>query len=680
MGRRAPDPRADDAEDRADRDSPKRSAAKLSRRTVLAFAALGGIIGAVPVSADFLGSESGLSGDLATLLANGRSLDGRGNNVANPDLGAAGTPYLRIAEPIYPDESGAMVDGPPARFISNRIIDDVGIHQFSENNASEWVWVWGQFLDHGMDMRDTTPGENAPIAFDPDDPLERFTNDLGLIDFRRSPAAPGTGTAGAPRQQINQQSSFIDGSQIYGVSPIRLDWIREGPLGDPARKSAKLLLPNGFLPRPADRGDQIAAPLMELDGPLTEHPELARIAGDARANENMPLTLAQTLFAREHNRIVDQLPASLTEEQKFQIARRVVGAEIQFITYNEFLPALGISLPPYQGYQPSVNPSISNEFATVGYRIHSMVHGELDPQFNPGDYPQDTLDLFRGHGIDIQPAANGQGTLAIPLNACFGNPDLLGQVGIGRLAKEFAEGKQYRNNEQMSDTMRAVLFQKAEPGERQPSVCAKLGVIRTDCYSVVMDLGAIDLQRGRDHGIPRYNDLRRAFGLEPRTSFTDITGENTDQFPDDPMINANDPINDKHIMDFVQLLDIDNNVIDPNNAVAVQQQVVTAIRRTTVAARLRAIYGSVDKVDAFIGMAAEPHPIGKEVGELQEAILRDQFTRLRDGDRFFFANDPALTMIEQQFGVTFRHTLAEIIQLNTGTRVQADVFRIPATQ
>ncbi|HEX4220940.1 MAG TPA: peroxidase family protein [Pseudonocardiaceae bacterium] len=657
------------------------SSRKVSRRAVLGFIALGGLASAVPITAVAAGSSAGISDQLAGLLANGRSLDGRGNNLAHPDWGAAGTPFPRMADAAYPDGRGAMMGGPPARFISNRVMDSLGQHLFSENNASEWVWVWGQFVDHGIDMRDTTPGENAPIGFDPNDPLERFGNDLGLIDFQRTPAAPGTGRAGAPREQINQISSYIDASQIYGVSSIRLDWLRDGPLGDPAQKSAKLLMPEDFLPRTRDRDPQIAAPLVELDGPLAEHPELARVAGDLRANENMPLTLAQTLFAREHNRIVDQLPASLSEEQKFQLARRVVGAEIQFITYNEFLPALGIQLPQYQGYDQSIDASIRNEFGAVGYRMHAMVHGELDPQFNPGDYSDAELNVFKADGIAIQPASGGQGTLAIPLNTTFGNPDLLGQVGFGRLAKEFAEGKQYRNNELMSDTMRAVLFQKAEPGSRDPSLCFKAGIVSSDCFNTVMDLAAIDVQRGRDHGIPRYNDLRAAYGLARQSSFTDITGENTDQFPaNDQQLTSTDPINDPHIMDFVQLLDINDNVIDASNAVAVQQQVVTGIRRTTLAARLRAVYGSVDNVDAFVGMTSEPHPIGKELGELQEAILRDQFTRLRDGDRFHFANDSALPLIEQEFGITFQHSLAEIIQLNTGTQTQPNVFRIPATQ
>jgi hypothetical protein len=628
---------------------------------------LGGVVVALPVGA--APGNPGGGDQLAQLLRDVRTLDGRGNDPNAPADGAAGTPYLRMAKPAYPDGKGAIVGGPPARYVSNRVFNDLGQNLFSENDASQWVWIWGQFIDHDFGLRDETPGENAPIPFDANDPLERYRDDLGIIDFHRTPAAPGTGTT-APREQLNQVTSFIDASQIYGTSPIRLDWLRTGQLdGDPTNNSAKLLLPNGFLPRPGDRGEQIAAPLMDLNGPLTGRPELAREAGDIRANENMPLTLTQTLLAREHNRIVDLLPAALPEEEKFQIARRVVGAEIQFVTYTEFLPAMGVELPKYRGYDPKVNPSLTNEFATVAYRAHSMVHGEFDPPFAAGDYSQAQLNGFRQQGIGIATNA-GENTLEIPLSATYGNPDLLGQVGIARLSKEFADGHQYRNDEQIDDSMRSVLFQIPKPGARDPKLCGK-PVVLPDCFSVVQDLGAIDLERGRDHGIPGYNTLRQAYGLPQKATFADITGENTDEFPNGSQIN------DPHILDFSQLRDLNSRVVDPNGSAAAQETAVTGIRRTTLASRLRAIYGSVDKVDAFVGMLCEPHPVGEELGELQRTIWRDQFIRLRDGDRFFYAGDPALPLIERQFGISYRHTLAQLIQLNTSARTQPDVFQIP---
>jgi hypothetical protein len=608
------------------------------------------------------------SADPAQLLQDVRPLDGHGTNPDMPAAGAAGTPYSRVADAAYPDGKGAMVDGPPPRHISNRVFNDLGQNLFSENDASQWVWIWGQFLDHEIGLRDATPGEEAPIPFDPNDPLERYTNDLGMISFNRTPAAPGTGTD-TPREQINQITSFLDASPIYGTNPVRLDWLREGPVdGDPTNNDATLLLPNGFLPRQGDRDDQIAAPLMDLDGPLRGRPELARVAGDTRANENMPLTLLQTLMAREHNRIVGLLPPQLPEEEKFQIARRVVGAEIQYITYNEFLPTMGVTLPEYQGYDPTVNPAITNEFATVGYRAHSMVHGEFNPAFATGEFTQEQLDWFTEIGVGVTAGANaGENFLEIPLHATYGNPDLLGQLGIGKLALEFGLGHQYRNDEQIDDAMRSVLFQIPKPGAVDPRQCGK-PVVLPDCFTGVRDLGAIDIARGRDHGMPSYNALRQAYGLPPKTSFADITGEDTEE-PIDPDAPSS--------IDFVQLGDIDDQVIDPTDVAAVQEQATSGVRRTTLASRLRAIYGSVDTVDAFVGMMAEPHPDGAELGELQRAIWRDQFTKLRDGDRFFYATDPALQLIEEEVGISYRVTLSDLILLNAGTQTQANVFRIP---
>jgi hypothetical protein len=123
-----------------------------------------------------------------------RSLDGSGNNLAHPDWGQAGTAYLRVAEPNYADGIGRMVPGPSPRYVSNRIFNDLGQNVFSENRITQWGWVWGQFLDHTFGLRNEQPGEREPIAFDVKDPLESFRNDLGAIDFARTPAMPGRGS------------------------------------------------------------------------------------------------------------------------------------------------------------------------------------------------------------------------------------------------------------------------------------------------------------------------------------------------------------------------------------------------------------------------------------------------------------------------------------------------------
>jgi hypothetical protein len=310
-----------------------------------------------------------------------RSLDGSGNNVDHPDWGEIVKQYVRVAKPNYADGIGRMVNGPSSRYISNRIFNDIGQNLLSERNVSQWGWVWGQFLDHTFGLRDERPGESAPIGFDSADPDERFRDDLRKIDFSRTRATPGTGTATVPRQETNTVSSYIDAFSIYGGTPARLEWLRDGPVdGTLSDNKATLFLPGDYLPQANARGNAAKAPAMDLMGALVGHPASAVVSGDVRANENIGLTAVHTLFAREHNRIVSMLPKSLSEATKFQIARRVVGAEEQYITYQEFLPALGIYLPPYRGYDPTVNASISNEFATVGYRMHSMCTASSSPR------------------------------------------------------------------------------------------------------------------------------------------------------------------------------------------------------------------------------------------------------------------------------------------------------------
>ena len=97
--------------------------------------------------------------------------------------------------------------------------------------------------------------------------------------------------------------------------------------------------------------------------------------------------------------------------------------------------------------------------------------------------------------------------------------------------------------------------------------------------------------------------------------------------------------------------------------------------RAALAARLKAIYGDVDKVDAFVGMVSERHVYGTEFGELQLAMWRKQFDDFREGDRFFYLNDPVLRAIDRSYGISYRKTLSDLIRLNTGVTTQPNVFK-----
>ncbi|MPZ25629.1 MAG: peroxidase [Micromonosporaceae bacterium] len=588
-----------------------------------------------------------------------QSLDGSGNNQTNPTWGQVGNDYSRVGPATYADGLSEPVAGPDPRSVSNRIVNDIHQNLFSERNVTQWGFAWGQFLDHSFGLRlgaesIDPPGEDAPLPFDPDDPLEEFENDLGVIGFSRSTASPGTGVT-TPREQVNVVSSYVDGWAVYGGTDERLEWLREGPVdGDLSNNGARLLLPDEFLPRQDVRGAPGDAPFAEIGGRLLGQPGRAAVAGDVRANENQALTAVHTLFAREHNRIADSLPDSLTEQEKFEIARRVVIAEQQHITYNEFLPALGVTLPAYTGYDPTVNTDLSNEFAATGYRGHSFIHGEIEVATELSRYTPEDLAALEELGVELI-IEGDEIEIVIPLNLAFFNPDLVELVGLGPLAQGLGLEPQYKNDEQIDNQLRSVLFQIPVPGNEG---CLD-GPDLPQCFDGVVDLGAIDIARGRDHGVPLHNDLREAYGLPRLSSFTELTGEDTEEFP--PGLGIDDPAS----LEFVELRDIDGNVIDPADEEAVEGEARFATRATTLAARLKAVYGSVDNLDGFIGMLAEPHLPGSEFSELQLAIWTREFTNLRDGDRFFYGNDPGLTELGWFFGLDFRRTLADVIADNT---------------
>jgi hypothetical protein len=571
-----------------------------------------------------------------------QSLDGWGNNRAHPEWGRAGTPYLRVAPTRYADGVGAPVAGPNTRYLSNRVFNDIGQNLFSQRGVSQWATTWGQFVDHTFGLR-ASGDEDAFIPFDTADPLEAVPDALPGIAFDRSAVAPGTGVT-TSREQPNVVSSYLDASTVYSDETGRLEWLREGPVdGDLANNGARLLMPDEYLPRLNTRGNPETAPPMDDTGALGDR---AAVAGEFRGNENIALLATHTLLAREHNRIVGLLPRRLGEEEKFQLARRVVIATMQYITYELYLPALGVRLAPYRGYDPRVNASIGNEFATVGYRAHSMLRGDLTVDAAASRYSSAQLEAWRAQGITVTRQGD-RVRLVVPPSLVLFNPDLVESLQLGPLLAGLGNHVQGANDEQVDNIVRTV----------QISQCP-------ECPTIIFDIAAIDVERGRDHGMPGYNDLRRAYGLAPKASFRAITGEPTEEFPADPELTPGAELSDPDSLDFVRLRDRRGAEI-PLDSPAASTSATSGERRTPLAARLKAIYGDVSTVDAFVGMVAEPRVPGSELGELQLAIWRRQFTDLRDGDRFFYRNDPVLETIRTRYGIDYRHDLGDLIALNT---------------
>ena len=103
------------------------------------------------------------------------------------------------------------------------------------------------------------------------------------------------------------------------------------------------------------------------------------------------LATMHTLWLREHNRLASEIKAAkgnLGDEEIFQIARKILIAEMQNVVYAEYLPVVlgeeamrkyGVDLPKrewdYSKYNSKEDPSIVNSFATAAYRYqcHIMV-------------------------------------------------------------------------------------------------------------------------------------------------------------------------------------------------------------------------------------------------------------------------------------------------------------------
>ena len=624
-------------------------------------------------------------------MNNFRTIDGSSNNPNN--LGEAGASLRRLLDPAYgsddtfddlprgiiQSELGNPFIGPSNLPNPRDISNTVSAQTESVTNyldASDWIWQWGQFLDHDLDLNE---GANEPffIPIDPDDPiadeLPRFTpeggnqsqqlilvnpeqpQESGLVlpflsntplegtisveelitspDFTPTdefvsdiesdfaaiaadgeseleveiseqgiPFIPLTRIADANeseplRQYVNEITSYIDGSQVYGSEEERAEFLRTN---DGTGKLRSQII-NGEELLPLDEEDSG----LGNANPLGLDKNELFIAGDVRVNEQIGLTAVHTLFVREHNRIAEEIgnrieqgdEALITLQEEsgletgdfiYESARKVVGAKIQYITYNEYLPILlGDSLlEDYSGYDSNVNPNISLEFANVSFRLgHSQLSSEIQ-RVNP----------------------DGTNVESIALNDAFFDPQEIKDDGVNSLLFGLPTQVAQEVDNLLVDGVRNFLFD-AETGG--------------------FDLAAVNIQRGRDVGLLSYNDARRGLGLAPATSFLTTDSE----------------------------------------------QGITS--NPEIAERLSSVYDSVEDVDFWVGGISEDAVNGGLVGELFSVVLTEQFENLRSGDRFFYLNDSSdLAILAPDLENT---TLSSIIQQNTAEDIviQENAFLVP---
>lgn len=379
-----------------------------------------------------------------------RTIDGFCNNPRRQTLGMAGRPFrLEARIPMTMDMSGNGRPNP--RVISNTISASRDEAAGNKRRVAEMATFFGQFLDHTITETENEK-ESVPIPV----PANDTAFNGGAIPFFR------TRKERTPRgyAALNLLPSFIDAASVYGPTEARANLLREGRGGRLLRSPGNLMS-------------------IGSDG-------LFR-SGDKRANENPILTSLHTLFFREHNRVCAELAALfpfMNDELLYQGARKIVGAEMQAIVYYEYLPAMmGRGLARYRGYNPRVDPRISNEFSTVGFRVgHTLIN-----RFITG------IDEFRRK-------------TPVRLRDAFFAPATFRRLGMDGLIRGAVQTQAAEIDVQITSEVRNFLL--ASP---------------TD--SLRLDLAALNIQRGRDHAIPDYNTLRRVYGLWPVRQFNEITSD-----------------------------------------------------------------------------------------------------------------------------------------------------------
>lgn len=433
-----------------------------------------------------------------------RAFSGYCNNVQNPTWGNANMRYFRLTPPDYADGVGLprqASDGKPlpsARDVS------VAFHQDADEphaHLTVLLAVFGEFVTHdlahtaqsagyqghrlkccGVELNHFHP-ECFPIRVSQTDP-NFGSRAQTCLEYARSCPALRTGCTLGPREQVNQVTSFLDGSVIYGSSEQeanRLRTFHNGELKVQKTRNGRDLLP------PEDDGKDCKS----------SGGSKCFMSGDIRANENVGLMIMHIIWAREHNRIARNLARinpHWDDHTLFEESRRIIGAELQHITYTELLPAIlgqetidAFDVRPqssgyYSGYDINIDASISNAVATAVFGfLFSMM---------PGHFDLYTLE-FKKVG-------------EMPMSKTFFHPADIYANRMNDFLMGMISQRAQKKDEYITREMTNSLFYDHSTGESS-------------------DLAAMTIQQGRDHGIAGYLRWRRFCRLTPViSSFEDL--------------------------------------------------------------------------------------------------------------------------------------------------------------
>lgn len=542
-----------------------------------------------------------------------RTITGECNNRRSQNLGASNTGFTRLLPAQYEDgvsvprgwTENRRINGfrlPLARQVSNEIVRFPTENITLDNGRALIFMQWGQWTDHDLDLSPETPARSTflegidcdtscareppcfPLKIPPNDP--RFTNRSDCIPmFRSSPVC----TPGSPvREQINILTSFMDGSQVYG-SDLPLSFALRNNTNQLGLMAINQNFTDNGLPfLPFETAEEDFCVLTNRSSGIP-----CFLGGDPRVSEQPGLTAFHTLFVRAHNNIATQLRRinpRWTGETLYQEARKIVGGILQKITYKDWLPLLLGSelptvLPRYSAYNESVDPRVANVFTVVFRMGHTLIQ-PLIYRLEDGYRP-------------YAPAPTS------PLHMTFFNSwRVVRQGGIDPLLRGLManRAKLNRQNQLVVDELRERLFKLFK---------------RTG-----LDLPALNMQRGREHGVPGYNAWRRFCGLSA-----------------------------------------------PRNL----NELAAVLNNMELAQKFINLYGTPENIDIWVGGVAEPLVRNGRIGKLLTCLIGNQMRRARDGDRFYYENPGVFTTAQRN--ALERVTFARVICDNTRiTEVPRNVF------
>lgn len=440
-----------------------------------------------------------------------RTADGSYNSLDTPWMGMAGARFGRNfpLNETFAEPTERMLE-PNPRKISNELLARGDFAAVPYLNLL--VPSWLQFMVHDWMNHANRSIEDDPIKVpiaSGDDWPER------PMIVPRSIEAPTTSAdEGRPSAYVNTETHWWDGSQIYGSSLERQLHVRRDPATGELRSDGKLgLTAKGLLP---------VVPVEEQtpdnEGAVFPGLELAGV------NQNwwLGLSTMHTLFAREHNSVVDRLRIDYpdaTGEWLFQKARLTVAALIAKIHTTEWTPAL-MNSPEGRFVMRS------NWWGVTGEHYHRG-YGRLDDSEEVSGIPGSPADQF---GAPF--------SMTEEFTACYRMhplmPDELSlrdhrddhEIWLAGLL-DLVHGKVSGVYEKVPFNDVIYSLATSHPGlltlHNYPNSLRNLPARP----GRAVDLAAIDILRDRERGVPRYCQFRRLLNMKAPRTFEELTSNTT---------------------------------------------------------------------------------------------------------------------------------------------------------